>query len=1657
MATIYRLVTQLTADPRPMQEGVDRGTRILKEYAQAAGTVLSSIPKNLTGAAAVQAGTVVGQALIAGMEAGFQARQTELREALVRGVINRAEYERLGAENARAYNTVFLNTLTNRAFSKIVPDDVRAQIVGSLKEAGVQGAAEFENALTRLGGKLRSFGRDLTQTGRELTIALTAPIIAGTIAALASADNFEHAVNSIRTNAGVAGPALESMAGHVRNLFLSLPNSAADIAKALQTITTYSGPAGVDLERIATSALNLSRITGTDLATNVESTQRAFRGWGVATTDQVRAMDTLFKTAQQSGTTVSNLADSLAHFQPAFQQLGLGFGEAAALIGQFERNGINADTVLSSLQTALSRFAAKGIEGHDALQLIIRDIKNARTESEATHLASLFLGGREAAQFSTAVRNGTLDLETFSDRIRQSATSIDETASHVDQFGTRLAIVGHTAALSSALIGQSIQKAFVNFAPVATGALGTITELVRSFLSLPAPILSGTGAIVALLAALGPTILAFGALSKGVGATMLAFGLIRDGRAAVALAQIQGAAVGAGAALTEAETAAAKLLVGLRLLAGATVILAGLAIIFEFWREFTARTREAQERVDRFTTSLGGLSETQLTINTQQMERELTLRQKQLDDIGDKIASIGQQQLATPQSLGGKLKDAGESAANALGFGDAFRALVPNNNPLLPLIASQDDLNASMSEGKLKLDALHQATEEARQSAERAAAAQALFNRQVNELLTKDTHLHIDAHGDALGTLRQLQAEAVKLNDMLHSTTPLTIPTGVVEAGLARVNDAMSKLRIQNKNLTDVFPQLSEFMKELEREVAALVSRTKLLGTSFEQLGDSKLSAAVLSSFNDIDRLARSFGESMSLDAQKARELRAQLKDTFVVRIEANPTGSNLFTVDVVGNVVRLDTSKLTSGTEFGKLVFAGLDDIRNLAEQVQAEQQRLAVAAASGNLAATHDAELALERYYARANEGERTYRQAIERSNVSVAQREEALKALDVLNSQFGIEPAKLTVTPGLSQDDINAFAKSAQTELDNIPSLRFKVIPFTDLLELRTASDKAAQTLIDAQLAALAGNKGASEGLRKAALDQFAVTQKTDAQLARTGPIEQRVEALRRLTAAAQKAGFSVGEVAKSLDDARPVSQVLRIADAFSSAASAAFGANSAVAAFAGGLDSAVAGAKALLDTMNAIKASGKNDIAGLIASGASIVTGIIGAISAISSLFGKSQLDIEHDNILRQNNDALDNLRNTLDRNAGTAGRLDQLARALALTTTPHFFDLVKANEQKGFDITDPSKAVKDALSTILSGFGLTLEQANAAAKALGITLLDSKGNLVGLKAFGDALALQAKIITSLGQDLSTQQKLLAVRASLAGGQQTPQQKLDDAVSALAHTLDSQGGTLGASLTAASKQGGDALRAALGALVDQIVAGTLTVDQLGGLTDVGQLLDAIGGVSDSMNNLTSATNSAIGALLNVPAGFKRALAEFNAQDPQQAPGAPKPPPAAPAPPPTDTVPTRGPDPTGPLLNLVKQVQDRFTTPLVGSVSGPVDAMERLQVSANDVADALDAMFHVKQSLTDRGDLSGNPVDKRRLDVSSLAGEVIARVRNTTPTRSAAPGTGDIHIHGPINVDARDKPASELFDVIKKEAQKVARQKTGNSTRVLDALQG
>lgn len=268
-------------------------------------------------------------------------------------------------------------------------------------------------------------------TGGRFGKAMLAGVAAvGTGAALAAkalyniGSTFDDVADTIRTGTGATGKALEDLTQSAKNVGKSVPAEFADVGKAIADVNTRLGLTGKPLEDVSAQFLELSRITGTDVAANIENVSRVFGDWGVAAEDQAASLDYLFKVSQSTGIGLDELSRKVVQYGAPMRQFGFSFEESAALMGKWAKEGVNTETIMGGLRQGLGRLAKAGKDPAAAFQEITERIKNAGSEGEATAIAIETFGQRAGPDLAAAVREGRFELDDLMGTLDASGETI---------------------------------------------------------------------------------------------------------------------------------------------------------------------------------------------------------------------------------------------------------------------------------------------------------------------------------------------------------------------------------------------------------------------------------------------------------------------------------------------------------------------------------------------------------------------------------------------------------------------------------------------------------------------------------------------------------------------------------------------------------------------------------------------------------------------------------------------------------------------------------------------------------------------------------------------------------------------------------------------------------------------------------------------------------------------------------------------------------------------------------------------------------------------------------------------------------------------------------------------------------------------------------
>ena len=337
-----------------------------------------------------------------------------------------------------------------------------------------KGAKEINSSSTSMSDGMKNVGGTLTKT---LTPAMA---VVGAIMLKAGKD-WKEGTNAIITGTGASGEALKDMQGIMKGLAGEVPQGMGDIGSAIAEVNTRLGLTGDPLKEMSKRFLDLSRLTGQDVTSSIADMTRVFGDWGIEAQDQVKTMDRIFKASQVTGIGVDILGQKMVQFGAPLRSMGFTIEETTALLGKWEKEGVNTDKILGSLSLAANNFAKAGIPMREGLEKTIDSIKNAKNSSEALAIAQGVVGSRAANDFQAAVREGRFDIDDYVESIEDSEGAIQDAAD------ATLTLTDKIGMLKDGVLAN-------------LGPFGELGGVVAGGLAAIGPALFGIGAVIPILA-----------------------------------------------------------------------------------------------------------------------------------------------------------------------------------------------------------------------------------------------------------------------------------------------------------------------------------------------------------------------------------------------------------------------------------------------------------------------------------------------------------------------------------------------------------------------------------------------------------------------------------------------------------------------------------------------------------------------------------------------------------------------------------------------------------------------------------------------------------------------------------------------------------------------------------------------------------------------------------------------------------------------------------------------------------------------------------------------------------------------------------------------------------------------------------------------------
>ncbi|ARK30766.1 phage tail tape measure protein [Halalkalibacter krulwichiae] len=338
-----------------------------------------------------------------------------------------------------------------------------------------KGLANAEKETEKKGSKM---GKVLGGLALGAVASLGAALVGIGTASFNAGQEFQKASGIIRKGTGATGDALSDLEDSFKNVFKEVPQDAEEVATALADLNTRTGETGGVLEDLSKSYLDLSRISGEASSQLIESGSRGFEAWGIGAEESMDKMDLLWNVAQTTGAGVGDLMSQMDKHGATMRTAGLGYDEAATLMGNLEAKGYDADKAMSAFSKGIANIAKDGKDPAEVLPQIIDEIENMEDAGEATAKAMEVFGAKAGPEMAEMIQSGAFSIEELQETLANSSETIEKAGEDTLTLGERFQIMKNNAMVGLMPIGEAMINLAEKILPKLQDAMNTVFEFI---------------------------------------------------------------------------------------------------------------------------------------------------------------------------------------------------------------------------------------------------------------------------------------------------------------------------------------------------------------------------------------------------------------------------------------------------------------------------------------------------------------------------------------------------------------------------------------------------------------------------------------------------------------------------------------------------------------------------------------------------------------------------------------------------------------------------------------------------------------------------------------------------------------------------------------------------------------------------------------------------------------------------------------------------------------------------------------------------------------------------------------------------------------------------------------------------------------------------
>lgn len=411
--------------------------------------------------------------------------------------------------------------------------DAVLNVIIKATDQATKTADSVSGSLDKLSGKIASVANKSIDTGKDLTAKLTLPILGIGAASFKTAADFDKSMRQVGAATGAPAAGVKDLTDLAIKMGQETTFSAGDAADAMLELAKGGITEAQIKAGALASTLTLAAAGGLKMGDAAGYISNALNTFQLDATQSSAVAAAFAGGANASTASVESLGQALSQVGPGAKLAGLSIQETVGALAAFDNAGIKGSDAGTSLKTMLLGLVPSTKEAKDMMDKYGLSFVDANGKikplNQVAEQLKTKLGGLTNVQKQQALQTifGT-------DAFRAAAVLMDEGAAGVDKYTTATSDLaaaenmakvgtegasGSIEAMSGSLETAAI-KAGTALAPIVTQLADKVGALADRFTSLNPEQQKTILIIAGIVAAIGPGLIALGAMAKGFSAVV---------------------------------------------------------------------------------------------------------------------------------------------------------------------------------------------------------------------------------------------------------------------------------------------------------------------------------------------------------------------------------------------------------------------------------------------------------------------------------------------------------------------------------------------------------------------------------------------------------------------------------------------------------------------------------------------------------------------------------------------------------------------------------------------------------------------------------------------------------------------------------------------------------------------------------------------------------------------------------------------------------------------------------------------------------------------------------------------------------------------------------------------------------------------------------